>query len=86
MSWAPLSHTPASTAAAPVPGSDFDDDDHTVVQKITAVPRKSTAGGYVSREKQLRKLKARMEVEGVLAMRAVVDVRCRKCDGNVVLI
>jgi hypothetical protein len=38
-----------------------------------------TPGGYVSREKQLRKLQLRMEVEGKSQMSYLTNVDCRNC-------
>ncbi|PPQ77283.1 hypothetical protein CVT25_010865 [Psilocybe cyanescens] len=70
----PVSHSPANSV----------DDDDTVVPAVTAVPRRS--GAFISREQQLRKLRTRMEVEGVVAMRMPVQFQCRKCDGNAVFI
>ena len=40
---------------------------------------------YVSREEQLRRLRARMEAEGVERMRSCVHVHCKKCVGEIVL-
>ena len=39
------------------------------------------SGGYVSREKQLRKLQMRMQVEGAASMGRAFGVPCRSCDG-----
>jgi len=72
-----LSSTGLSSATHSAASSASDD---TVV-----LPRKS-AGGFVSREKQLRKLRTRMEVEGVVAMKSRVQVQCKKCDGELVFI
>lgn len=51
--------------------------------------RGSNNGGrrpYVSREEQLRRLRARMEAEGVERMKkSCVHVHCRKCVGEIVL-
>jgi hypothetical protein len=47
-------------------------------------PRRT--GGYVSREKQLRLLHTRMEVEGVVAMTSFANIQCKKCDGELVFI
>jgi hypothetical protein len=41
---------------------------------------------YVSRQKQLRKLQLRMEVEGVVPMSSSVAMGCRSCDGALVFI
>jgi len=49
-----------------------------------ALPRRT--GGYVSREKQLRLLKTKLEVEGVVAMTSFSNVQCKKCDGKLVFI
>jgi hypothetical protein len=86
LSWAPRSASVLPTA--PIPTPDFQDFDgqaaSAIVVPAPAQPRRS--GGYVAREKQLRKLQARMEVEGVLAMGMAVSVKCRKCDGGIVCI
>ncbi|KAF8914137.1 hypothetical protein CPB84DRAFT_1811542 [Gymnopilus junonius] len=51
------------------------------------VSRKNGERGFVSREKQLGKLQARIEAEGgVVAMRTSVNVQCRKCSGQFVCI
>ncbi|CAA7259491.1 unnamed protein product [Cyclocybe aegerita] len=75
------SQRPAPSTASHSAASSLSD--HTVVG-VEAAPRRS--GGYVSREKQLRLLKARMEVEGVMVMRTLVDVQCKKCNGEIVYI
>jgi len=41
---------------------------------------------YVSREKQLQKLRLRVEREGKTQMPIAVKVHCRKCDGGIVLL
>ncbi|KAF9482007.1 hypothetical protein BDN70DRAFT_930413 [Pholiota conissans] len=43
-------------------------------------------GGYVSREKQLRKLQTRMNVEGVVPMINSVNLGCKSCNGALVRI
>lgn len=44
------------------------------------------ANCYVSRQKQLRKLQLRMDVEGVVPMSSSVAMGCRSCDGALVFI
>jgi len=41
---------------------------------------------FVSREKQLWRLKNRMEMEGVDVMKSGVHVQCKKCAGELVFI
>jgi hypothetical protein len=43
-------------------------------------------GGFVSREKQLRKLQMRMQLEGMAGGKSCVHVQCKKCSGEVALI
>ncbi len=43
--------------------------------------RSRRTGGYVSREKQLRKLQMRMQVEGAASIGRAFRVPCRSCDG-----
>jgi hypothetical protein len=42
--------------------------------------------GYVSKEKQLEKLRGRLEQEGVVRMRTSVHFCCKKCDDEVVFL
>jgi len=58
--------------------------DHTVVPVDVMPPRR--AGAYASREKQLRRLKARMEAERVVATTGFTNGLCRRCDRDLVLI
>lgn len=58
--------------------------DHAVSPVNVVLSRR--AGGYVSREKQLRLLKTRMELEGVVAMTSFANVQCKKCDKELVFI
>lgn len=60
-----------SAPAIPARGGEQEDDG--------ASPRRN--GGYVSREKQLRKLQMRMQVEGAAPIGRAVGVPCRSCDG-----
>ena len=73
---APESSDPAS--------GDFDDQN--VVRPQPSAPRQSGERGFVSREKQLSKLKARIEAEGAVAMRTSVNTKCKKCSGQFVCI
>lgn len=75
---APTSSTAPSMAIHSAASSVSDD---TIV-----APLKAGGVGFVSREKQLRKLKARMELEGVVAMKSLVHVQCKKCNGELVFI
>jgi hypothetical protein len=55
-------------------------------QAEVVTPSSKRSGGFVSREKQLRRLKARMDVEGAVAMKSCVHVHCKKCAGELVFI
>lgn len=90
LSWASRSsvtpNVPSVSAVQHSPAGSLDDD-LTVVTPMppfTLSPHSQTSGGYVSRKQQLSKLKARMEVEGVLTMTMQAQVQCRKCDGAMV--
>ena len=58
--------------------------DHTVGP--VDVVRPPRAGAYVSREKQLRLLKSRMEAERVVATTGFTNGLCGRCDRDLVLI
>ncbi|KAF9559180.1 hypothetical protein CPC08DRAFT_709084, partial [Agrocybe pediades] len=76
LSWgARVSTSPA--LPAPVEPMTFGKDKEVVPSPTLPLP-----GKFVSREKQLRKLKTRMEVEGVMAMKASVNIKFRKCHGR----
>ncbi|KAF9468843.1 hypothetical protein BDZ94DRAFT_1279379 [Collybia nuda] len=68
------SQCPASDSLSTIP----------LLQAMPAViPHKR---GYVSKEKQLEKLRGRFEREGSMKMRTFIDVCCQKCDDETVFL
>ena len=84
LSWGVRSTPPAPPH--PLERMSFDDDQTVIASSVAppSPPRKS--GSFVSREKQLRKLKNRMEVEGAAIMKVSVNIQCKKCSGHDVCI
>lgn len=52
-------------------------------REVAGLPLKRA---FVSKEKQLEKLRCRLEYEGTMKMRTSINVCCKKCDDDVVLL
>lgn len=78
---ASLSHVTSSSEHAPERGTPFYSGTH--ARRPMDVPRKR---GYVSKEKQLEKLRNLLECDGVEKMRTSVNVHCKRCDEEVVFL
>ncbi|KAF8974702.1 hypothetical protein BDZ97DRAFT_1900273 [Flammula alnicola] len=85
LSWGPSQPTTSSCSTASHGAAS---NGHGAISQLPSVqpPPAKKIGGYVSREKQLRKLRARMEVEGVVPMSSSVNAQCRNCNGDFVFI
>lgn len=77
ISWSQRSNVPASLSSG-VDGAPKPDD---VTPRRASVPLKR---GFVSKERQLEKLRSRLEREGTMKMRTSVSVCCNQCAGDVV--
>lgn len=75
----------SDAAAAPSPSIKsvpvVDDKDNNVTSKSSGGPPKRV---FVSKERQLEKLRIRLEREGTVKMKTSVHVCCKKCDGRTV--
>jgi len=83
-SWSSRGHSAASDSNSLANGN-FDDQ-NVIGRSQPSAPRKSGEHGFVSREKQLSRLQARIEAEGVVAMRTSTNIECRRCSGQLVCI
>jgi hypothetical protein len=85
LSWGSQVNEASPTTTSSNSPSVAEDVSNLVVRPVGIAPPRRT-DGYVSREKQLRLLKTRLEVEGVVAMTSFANVQCKMCDRELVFI
>ncbi|TFK43312.1 hypothetical protein BDQ12DRAFT_731347 [Crucibulum laeve] len=90
MAWHPIANSAAGSAASMAAslclnaGNEYDTDNK-VSKPSRAMASESRVRGFVSRQKQLDKLRYRLETEGSLITRDV-GIHCKKCDGALVML
>jgi hypothetical protein len=83
--WASRANEASHTAAPSHSHSATDSASDLTIGPVDVL-RPLRTGVYVSREKQLRLLKTRMEAEQVVATTSFINGLCRRCDGDLVFI
>lgn len=81
--WASRVNEASHTAASSHSHSATDSASDLTIRPVDVLPPRRT-GVFVSREKQLRLLKTRMETEHVVATTSFINGLCRRCDGDLV--
>ena len=79
--WPSRNHPPTAPRSPPLPPTPISPNRFALPKLVSPSERR-----FVSRERQLRRLQSKMQMENVVGIRSRVHVHCKKCSGEVAVI